>query len=76
MIDVVIDPMTTNSVRHTETAFNAAYNTTDDFWTWLKRPGNEKHNTSFIMAMDQSGKMDNEQSILKGNNIVQSWRIC
>ena len=70
MIDAVIDPKTTNSVNRTETAFNAAYNTADDFWTWLKRPGNEKHNTSFIMAMDEFGKMDNGQSVLEGNNIA------
>ena len=70
MAHAVIDPKTTNSVKQTDTAFNMAYNTTDDFWTWLERPGNEKHNATFTLSMGENGRMGNEQSILEGNNMA------
>jgi hypothetical protein len=45
MMEAILDPTMTDSDKLTETAFNVAFNTTDEFWTWLKRPGNEKRNT-------------------------------
>lgn len=66
MMEAILDPTMTDSDKLTETAFNVAFNTTDDFWTWLKRPGNEKRNTRFIMAMNNLSRLDNEQNVLQG----------
>ena len=70
MVEAILDPTMTDSDKPTETAFNVAFNTADDFWTWLQRPGNEKRNIRFIMAMNNLNRLDNEQNVLQGDRVA------
>ena len=64
-----MDPKTGHSDDPTQTAFNVAFNTKDNFWTWVSKPGNEYHNTRFIMAMKSISKLDREETILQGEKV-------
>ena len=64
-----MDPKTGHSDDPTQTAFNVAFNTKDNFWTWVSKPGNEYRNTRFIMAMDGFSRLDRKETILQGEKV-------
>jgi hypothetical protein len=66
LTETLMDPNTSHTDDNTQTAFNRAYNTTDDFWTWLGRPENEPSNDKFVIAMDAGSKMEQKDNVLRG----------
>jgi hypothetical protein len=65
MTQALADPKTGHTDSSTDTAFNIAFSTPDDWWTWLSRPENEFRNIRFVMSMDATSKLDKD-SILEG----------
>lgn len=70
MTEVLIDPETSHSDDITKTAFNRAFNTRDDFWTWISKPGHEYRNTRFIMAMHSTSQLERQEAVLEGEKYV------
>ena len=68
MVEAFTDPKWTNSYDERECAFNLAHKTNDDWWSWLT--GDEKRNTTFVMAMDTTGRWDNEENVLQGKKML------
>lgn len=70
MTEALTDPKTAHSDEPAHTAFNRAFNTTDNYWTWVGQPGNEYRNTRFIVGMSGVSKLDRDENILQGGHIA------
>jgi hypothetical protein len=65
--DVMNDPKTAKSEEPTDSPFNRYFNTKESIFQWLQAPENKLRCTRFNIAMDGLSKLDDNQSILRGD---------
>ena len=66
MTETLTDPATATADSPTMSSFSVANKTTDDFWTWLERPGNAPHRHRFNIAMQGAKLLIPEGYIAQG----------
>lgn len=66
LADALTDPAIAASDAVNETAFNVAWKTDMDYWSWLDVPDNEMYLERFSIAMSATRQLTPEGEILNG----------
>ena len=66
LTEVLLDPELGHAYEPNKTAFNRAYNTKEDMWSWFEHPDNRSHLVRFGAAMNGLKNMSPANAILEG----------